>query len=403
VIDLVENIKELIKREEDRQLQSISLIASENICSNEVRMAQGSRLTDKYAEGYPGRRYYNGCEVVDEIERMAIQAACDLFGTRFANVQPHSGSQANQAIYNGFLSPGDNIIGMDLHHGGHLTHGSKVSSSGKWYNAKHYGTNKDGLIDLNEVEDLAKLHKPKLIIAGASSYTRQIDWAGFRSIADKVGAYFLADIAHFAGLIAGGQYESPVGFADFITCTTHKVLRGPRGGLILTDNPDYAKLIDSSVFPGIQGGPMVHTIAAKAICFAEAKTQEYKDYSKMVVLNAKALCSELQNKGWTIVSGGTDCHMFSLSLLDNAPNLSGREGANLLTAKGIIVNKEALPNDPRSVREASGIRFGTASATSRGMGQEEMKLLSIIIDSALLSKEVDSNLVDKLCAKFPLR
>ena len=401
--DLIKEIQSLIAHEESRQAKTISLIASENICSQAVRQAQGSRLTDKYAEGYPGKRYYNGCSVVDEIEEIAKKAACDLFGCGHANVQPNSGSQANQAIFNAFLKPGDTILAMDLNHGGHLTHGSKVSMSGKWFKAVHYGTSQDGLIDLNEVEELAKLHMPKLIIAGASSYTRQIDWAGFKEIARKVGAYFLADIAHYAGLIAGGQYDSPVGFADFITSTTHKVLRGPRGGLILTDNPEYAKLIDASVFPGIQGGPMMHTIAAKGICFIEAMSKEYKEYAKQVIVNSRTLCSELMSKGWNVISRGTDCHMFSLNLLERAPHLTGREAANLLEARGIVVSKQALPHDPRSPRDTSGIRIGTASATSRGMGVDEMKILSNIIDFTLLCEDIDNDLIRDLCAKFPLR
>lgn len=399
----IEQIKNLIRAEEKRQHDTVSLIASENCSSADVREANGSRLTDKYAEGYPNRRYYNGCSLIDEIELLAIDAACKLFGCKFANVQPHSGSQANQAIFNAFLAPGDQILSLDLHHGGHLTHGSKANSSGKLYRIRHYTTNHDGIIDLNHVADIAKECMPKLIIAGASAYSRVIDWAGFRQIADQVGAYLLADIAHFSGLIAGDCYPSPVGIAHFCTSSTHKVLRGPRGGMIMCDDQSLSKKIDSSVFPGVQGGPLMHVIAAKAICFMEAMEEDFKSYARQVVINAKQLARHLRECGWTIVSGGTDCHMFTLDLRNKRPDLSGTEAADKLSEYGIIVNEEMVPDDHRPVTETSGIRIGSASATSRGMGVEEMALLTNAIDKILLNQDYDKKIIQSMCSKFPLR
>ena len=385
----LDRILNLLEQEKARQTNTISLIASENCCSANVRLAQGSFLTDKYAEGYPGRRYYNGCEVVDEIELIAIDAAKRLFGCEYANVQPHSGSQANQAIFTGYLKPGDSILAMNLDHGGHLTHGSRVNWSGKYFKPHHYGTDANGIIDMNEVADLARKSQPSLIIAGASAYSRIIDWAGFRAIADKVGAHLLADIAHFSGLIAGGAYPSPVNIAHFSTSSTHKVLRGPRGGLILSNDKEVERKIDSAVFPGVQGGPLMHVIAAKAVCFLEAMTDEYRQYTKQVVANAKELASKLEELGWSIVSGGTDCHLFNVDLTSKCPDLTGHEAANKLANYNIVVNKECIPNDKRSPRETSGIRIGTPSVTSRGMLENEMQRIAEAIDKILMDEPAD--------------
>lgn len=552
---MIEQIQTLIALENARQQHTISLIASENHCSAEVRNAQGSRLTDKYAEGYPEHRYYQGCKLVDQVEQIAIDRACKLFGSQYANVQPHSGSQANIAIFTAFLKPGDRILALNLKDGGHLTHGAAANVSGKLYEVHHYGVNIDGIIDMDNVGIVAHKCMPHMIIAGASSYARIIDWAGFRRIADDVGAFFLADIAHYAGLIAGGYnvtapdgcsegcrcrakcvsevtvgraidvgtqtqntsvqnwyaeveykekcsntehdgyrvdtslthdcmrdntyresikpanfgkvddtgdtacqdikhkcnsplhpeqkcsnvephcldvghsvkynkcvgnkcneftgsitpgdcssvnpvYPSPVPYADFVTSTTHKVLRGPRGGLILWNNQDYTKRINASIFPGNQGGPMMHSIAAKAICFEEAMQPDFTNYARMVVSNARIMVETLVSFGWTVISGGTDCHMFTLDL-GKMPELTGAKAAMILEEQGIIVNKQAIPGDHRGVTSTSGIRIGTAAMTSRGMRNEDAKLVAKCINQALNDIEV-KNEISILCAKYPL-
>ena len=390
-------ILELIAQEEERQRETFSLIASENCCSHAIRVAQGSRLTDKYAEGYPGRRYYGGCEFVDQIETLAIEAACRVFECSWANVQPHSGSQANQAVFMAFLNPGDRILGLDLSHGGHLTHGFKSNFSGKTYEAHFYGTDDDHVLNMEHIRQRALEIRPKMIIAGASSYSRIIDWAGFRSIADEVGAYFLADIAHFAGLIVGKAYPSPLPHAHFATFSTHKVIRGPRGGGIVSNHQEFKNAIDRAVFPGCQGGPLMHTIAAKGICFEEANSPEFREYSKNVVQNARNLAKNLASKGWKLVSGGTDCHMF---VLDLEGKLSGLEAEKLLAQSGILISRSLVPNDIKKSIEASGIRIGTASITSRGF--MDMELLAEIIDDLLTKKADRRDEILRLCAAFPL-
>jgi len=399
-------IYDAILKEIERQEYHLELIASENATSRAVLEAMGSVLTNKYAEGYPGKRYYGGCAFVDIAETLAIERAKKLFGAEHANVQPHSGAQANMSVYLAVLKPGDTILGMNLAHGGHLTHGSKVNSSGKLYNVVYYGVNKDTeLIDYDEVEKLAIEHKPKIIVCGASSYSRQIDFKKFSEIANKVGAYLMADIAHYAGLVAAGIYDSPVGIADFVTTTTHKTLRGPRGGLILTQEK-YAKDIDKAVFPGIQGGPLMHVIAAKAVAFKEAMTEEFRVYQKQIVKNAKTLSNELMNRGYRIVSGGTDSHMFSIDLRNKG--ITGGEVETVLDKVGITVNKNAIPFDPNPPMNPSGIRIGTPTVTTRGMKEEEMKLIAEYIDEAIKNKDDDKILngirekVIGLCKRFPL-
>lgn len=399
-------IYDAILKEIERQEYHLELIASENATSRAVLEAMGSVLTNKYAEGYPGKRYYGGCAFVDIAETLAIERAKKLFGAEHANVQPHSGAQANMSVYLAVLKPGDTILGMNLAHGGHLTHGSKVNSSGKLYNVVYYGVNKDTeLIDYDEVEKLAIEHKPKIIVCGASSYSRQIDFKKFSEIANKVGAYLMADIAHYAGLVAAGIYGSPVGIADFVTTTTHKTLRGPRGGLILTQEK-YAKDIDKAVFPGIQGGPLMHVIAAKAVAFKEAMTEEFRVYQKQIVKNAKTLSNELMNRGYRIVSGGTDSHMFSIDLRNKG--ITGGEVETVLDKVGITVNKNAIPFDPNPPMNPSGIRIGTPTVTTRGMKEEEMKLIAEYIDEAIKNKDDDKILneirekVIGLCKRFPL-
>lgn len=397
----IEYIKSLICQESLRQMGSISLIASENHCSADVMEAQGSGLTNKYAEGYPGHRYYHGCEVVDQIEQEAIEAAKKLFGCSYANVQPHSGSQANFAIFSAFLKPGDSILGMGLNYGGHLTHGFNHNISGKLYKSHFYNTNSDGIIDMSEVAEVAKKCKPKLIIAGASSYSRQINWTEFRRIADESGAFLLADIAHYAGLIAAGEYPSPVGLADFTTSTTHKVLRGPRGGLIMWNKQEYTKIINSSVFPGTQGGPLMHVIAGKAICFLEAMTEDYKNYGRSVIENARAMARKFEDLGWDIISSGTDCHMFMLDLRRRMPDLTGAVAADMLAKQGIIVNKQLLPNDFRPAQVTSGLRIGTPSMTTRGMDKEVATHIAQYIHEILLGKNV-KNQIKEICNRYPI-
>lgn len=365
-IDL--KISTALKKENDRQKNTIELIASENFTSQAVMELCGSVLTNKYAEGLPSARYYNGCENVDTIENIAIDYATQLFGCKFANVQPHSGANANLAVFKAFLMPGDCILGMDLSSGGHLSHGSKVNISGSWFKAKHYGVNEHGMIDYDEVQKLTTLYRPRMIIAGASAYSQIINWEKFREIADSVNAVLLADISHYSGLIAGEQYPSPFPFVDIVTSTTHKTLRGPRGGIILWNSSSYTKKINGAVFPGTQGGPLMHIIAAKAQCFFEALQPEFKQYAKSIRNNADAMVQTFLDAGVKVVSGGTQCHMFTLDLC--AEKLSGREYADLLETHGITVNKNAVPNDTRSFVETSGIRIGVAAETTRNHNEE---------------------------------
>jgi len=367
-------IHEILDKEVDRQATTIELIASENFASNSVMELSGSVFTNKYAEGYPGKRYYNGCEHMDEIEQLAVDELCKLFKCDYANVQPHCGANANTAVYQAFLKPGDSILGMDLASGGHLSHGSPPNISGKVYSACSYKVKADGYLDYDQIEQLCKDYRPKMIVAGASAYPRQINWEVFRKLADKYNALLLVDMAHYSGLIAGGAYQSPLAYADVVTSTTHKTLRGPRGGIILWNNPDYTKRINSAIFPGTQGGPLMHQIAAKAQCFIEANTPEFKDYAKQVVVNAKAMCAVFKDKGFKCLTNGTDSHIILLDLSDSKH--SGREAADLLEENGITVNKNGVPNDPRSFVETSGIRIGTAAETTRGHNEQWFKELA---------------------------
>ncbi|MHA3051225.1 serine hydroxymethyltransferase [Acinetobacter sp. ANC 4640] len=402
------DLAKAIASEGERQEAHIELIASENYCSPAVMEAQGSKLTNKYAEGYPGKRYYGGCEYVDVIEQMAIDRAKELFGADYANVQPHAGSQANSAVYLALLNPGDTVLGMSLAHGGHLTHGAKVSFSGKTYNAVQYGLNTEtGEIDYEEVERLAVEHKPRMIVAGFSAYSRIVDWQRFRDIADKVGAYLFVDMAHVAGLVAAGVYPSPVQIADVTTTTTHKTLRGPRSGLILAKaNEEIEKKLQSAVFPGNQGGPLMHAVAAKAICFKEAMSDEFKAYQQQVVINAQAMAEVLISRGYDIVSGGTNNHLFLLSLIKQ--DVTGKEADAWLGAAHITVNKNSVPNDPRSPFVTSGIRIGTPAVTTRGFGEAEVRDLANWIADILDSKGDKSVItavkdkVAEVCAKFPV-
>ena len=397
-----------IQNEERRQEEHVELIASENYASPRVLAAQGSVLTNKYAEGYPGKRYYGGCEYVDVAESLAIDRAKQLFGADYANVQPHSGSQANAAVFMALCEPGDTVLGMSLAHGGHLTHGAKPNFSGKIYNAVQYGLDpKTGEIDYAEVERLAFDHRPKMIIAGFSAYSRLVDWARFRTIADAVGAYLMVDMAHVAGLIAAGVYPSPVQIADVTTTTTHKTLRGPRGGLILAKaNPELEKKFNSLVFPGTQGGPLMHVIAAKAVAFKEALEPSFKEYARQVIDNAQALAQALMERGYRIVSGGTDNHVMLIDLSDKG--ITGKEAENALHAAGITVNKNMVPFDTRSPFVTSGFRVGTPALTTRGMRQDEMKAVAGMMDEVLTRiKEPDAvarvrTRVEELCKQFPL-
>lgn len=397
-----------IAQEQLRQEDHIELIASENYVSPRVLEAQGSVLTNKYAEGYPGKRYYGGCEYVDIAENLAIERAKKLFGAAYVNVQPHSGSQANAAVMMALLSPGDVILGMALPHGGHLTHGSKVNFSGKLYEAVSYGIDETtGLIDYDALEQLAVEHNPKLIIAGFSAYSRTLDWARFRAIADKVGAYLMADMAHVAGLIAVGLYPSPVPYADVVTTTTHKTLRGPRGGLILCRaNEEIEKKLNSSVFPGMQGGPLMHVIAAKAVAFAEALLPEFKTYQQQVLLNAKTMCSVLMERGYNIVSGGTDNHLLLVDLINK--DITGKDADNALGRANITVNKNSVPNDPRSPFVTSGLRLGTPAVTTRGFKEKEVTLLSHWVADVLDDINNEATIarvkedVLRLCREFPV-
>lgn len=395
-----------MQQEKDRQQNKIELIASENFVSNAVMDAMGSILTNKYAEGYPNKRYYGGCEYVDIVEDLARERAKQIFGADHANVQPHSGSQANMAIYFTFLEPGDTVLGMNLNHGGHLTHGSPVNFSGGLYNFEEYGVDKETeQLDYDAVLEKAKEVKPKLIVAGASAYSRSIDFKKFREIADAVGAYLMVDMAHIAGLVATGHHENPVPYADFVTTTTHKTLRGPRGGMILCKE-EYAKKIDKAIFPGIQGGPLMHIIAAKAVSFKEALSDDFKVYSQAIVDNAKALGDALNKEGIRIVSGGTDNHLL---LLDVTPlNLTGKDAEYALDEVGVTTNKNTIPFDKESPFVTSGVRIGTAAVTTRGFGIEEMKEIAAIISLTLKNHEDEAKLnearerVQALTDKFPL-
>ena len=399
-------IAEAINAENRRQEEHIELIASENYTGRAVMEAQGSSLTNKYAEGYPGKRYYGGCEFVDIAEQLAIDRLKKLFNAEFANVQPHSGAQANQAVFFATLKPGDTILGMSLPHGGHLTHGSPVNISGKWFNVVAYGLEPETeFIDYNSVERLAKEHKPKLIIAGASAYSRVIDWARFREIADSVGAYLMVDMAHYAGLIAADVYPTPVGIAHFVTSTTHKTLRGPRGGFILAAK-EHEKLINSAVFPGLQGGPLMHVIAAKAVAFKQALSHEFKVYQERVLENARVLATVLQNRGLRIVSGGTDSHMFLVDL--RAKKITGKDAEAALTRANITVNKNAIPNDPQKPFVTSGVRIGSPAVTTRGFSEIECEELAHLIADVLEAPADAKTLkrvaagVKAMTAKFPV-
>ncbi|HMD27475.1 MAG TPA: serine hydroxymethyltransferase [Steroidobacteraceae bacterium] len=401
-------LAQAIAGERARQEDHIELIASENYASPRVLEAQGSVLTNKYAEGYPGKRYYGGCEYVDIAESLAIDRAKQLFGAAYANVQPHSGSQANAAVYFALLNPGDTILGMSLDHGGHLTHGAKPNFSGKLFRAVQYGILPDtGIIDYDQVDALAREHRPKMIVAGFSAYSRILDWARFRAIADSVGAYLFVDMAHVAGLVAAGAYPNPVPFADVVSTTTHKTLRGPRGGLILArPHPELHKKLNSMVFPGIQGGPLMHVIAAKAVAFLEALQPEFKIYSAQVVANARAMTQVLQQRGYKIVSGGTDNHLFLLDLIDK--NITGKDADAALGRAHITVNKNAVPNDPRPPSVSSGLRIGTPAVTTRGFKEPEVRQISNWI-ADVLDALGDESVIDRaraevasLCRRFPV-
>lgn len=397
----------MVQREVQRQQQHLELIASENFTSPAVMAAQGTVLTNKYAEGLPGKRYYGGCEFIDEVEQLAIDRAKELFGAAHANVQPHSGAQANFAVFLALLNPGDTIMGMDLSHGGHLTHGSPVNVSGKWFKVVHYGVNPETeRIDLDQVRDLARQHRPKLIICGYSAYPRVIPFAAFREIADEVGAYLLADMAHIAGLVATGHHPNPVPICDVVTTTTHKTLRGPRGGLILTRDPELGKKLDKAVFPGTQGGPLEHVIAAKAVAFGEALKPEFKAYSGQVIRNAQTLAAGLQARQLRLVSGGTDNHLLLIDL--RSVNLTGKEADRLMGEINITTNKNTIPYDPAPPFVTSGLRLGSPALTTRGMKEAEFALIADIIADRLYAPTDEAikahcrQRVADLCAKFPL-
>lgn len=407
-IGFVENVDkevgEAMNSELARQRRNLELIASENIVSPAVMAAMGSVLTNKYAEGYSGKRYYGGCECVDVVENIAIERACKLFGAKYANVQPHSGAQANTAVYFALINPGDTVMGMSLADGGHLTHGSPVNISGKYYNFVSYGLTDDGFIDYDALEKQAKEVKPKLIVAGASAYPRVIDFERISKVAKEVGAYFMVDMAHIAGLVASGQHPSPVPYADIVTTTTHKTLRGPRGGMILTNDEELAKKINKAIFPGTQGGPLMHVIAAKAVCFGEALKPEFKSYGEQIVKNAQALAKGLLDRGFNLVSGGTDNH---LMLVDLRPfHITGKEFEKKLDEVYITVNKNAIPNDPEKPFVTSGVRIGTAAVTTRGLVEEDMDVIAECM--YLTSKDFDSKAdeirakVTEICKKYPL-
>ena len=360
-----EEIRYILTKEHGRQQDTVELIASENFASEAVMELCGSVFTNKYAEGYPGKRYYNGCENMDLIEQLAIDKLCELYNCKFANVQPHSGVNANTAVYQALMKPGDTLMGMDLASGGHLSHGAPPTLSGKVYNAVTYGVDENGLLNYEQIRSLAKISRPNVIIAGASAYPRQIDWSAFKDIADGIGAYLVVDMAHYSGLIAGNAYDSPLPYADVVTSTTHKTLRGPRGGMILWNNPDYTKKINSSIFPGTQGGPLMNIIAAKAQCYIEALDPSFKVYADQIVKNARAMCNVFEQRGFPVQTGGTDSHIILMDL--STSKHSGRQAADLLEENGITVNKNGVPNDPRNFVETSGIRIGTSAETTRGL------------------------------------
>ena len=397
-------VAEAVNMEFKRQKRGLELIASENLVSEAVMLAMGTPLTNKYAEGYPSKRYYGGCECVDIVESIAIDRACKIFGSNYANVQPHSGAQANTAVYFALLQPGDTVLGMSLAHGGHLTHGSPVNMSGSYFNFVSYGVNDDGFIDYDELERLAKENTPKLIVAGASAYPRVIDFERISKIAKEIGAYFMVDMAHIAGLVAAGLHPNPVPYADVVTTTTHKTLRGPRGGLILCNDEEIAKKINKAIFPGTQGGPLMHTIASKAVCFGEALKPEFKAYQEQIVKNAKALADTLLAEGFNLVSGGTDNH---LMLLDLRPfSITGKELEKRLDECYITVNKNAIPNDPEKPFVTSGVRIGTPAVTSRGLKEEDMVLLGKLIKLCATEFEAKADYIrdeiTKICEKYPI-
>ena len=397
-------VAEAISLEIGRQNSNIELIASENFVSKAVMAAVGSPLTNKYAEGYPGKRYYGGCQYVDIVERLAVARAKELFGAAYANVQPHSGAQANMAVFECFLKPGDTFMGMNLDHGGHLTHGSPANISGKFFNCVPYGVGEDGIIDYDAVERIAKECQPKLIVAGASAYCRIIDFKRFREIADEVGAILMVDMAHIAGLVAAGLHPSPIPYAHVVTTTTHKTLRGPRGGMILCGNEEFGKKLNSAIFPGTQGGPLMHVIAGKAVAFKEALTPEFKAYQQQILDNAQALCHGLMNRGFKIVSGGTDNHLMLLDLISTG--LTGKEAEHMLDEVHITCNKNTIPNDPRSPFVTSGLRLGTPAATTRGLNTEDMDHVAEAIVLTLTdfehNKEKAAAIVKQLTDKYPL-
>lgn len=396
-------IYEVVMKEHNRQESNIELIASENFTSKAVMEAMGSFLTNKYAEGYPGKRYYGGCHEVDVAENIAKERLLELFGGDHANVQPHSGSQANMAVYFSVLEPGDVVLGMDLSNGGHLTHGSPVNFSGRLFDFKSYGVDDNGVIDYENVRTIAREVKPKLIVAGASAYSRTIDFAKFREIADEANAMLMVDMAHIAGLVAAGVHPNPVPYCDFVTTTTHKTLRGPRGGAIICKEK-YAKVLDKNIFPGIQGGPLMHIIAGKAVCFGEALKDDFKEYGKNIVKNAKTLAEELMNYGFNVVSGGTDNHLLLVDLRNKG--ITGKEAEKLLDSVSITTNKNTVPNETESPFVTSGIRIGTAAVTTRGFGENEMKEIARFINDAIENRDKDLSKikaeVNALCAKFPI-
>jgi len=409
-----QSIYKALQGEVHRQKYQIELIASENIVSQAVLEAQGSVLTNKYAEGYPAKRYYGGCEYADEVESLAISRLCELFQAKYANVQPHSGASANLAVYLAFMQPHDTLLGMSLAAGGHLTHGAQRTLSGMWFKSVQYGIKlDDGLIDYDQMRKLAIENKPKIIVAGISSYPRIVDWSKFREVADEVGALLMVDMAHVAGLVAAGIYPSPIPFADIVTSTTHKTLRGPRGGVILTNNEEIAKKINSAVFPGLQGGPLMHVIAAKAVAFAEALKPEFKTYAKQIVANAQTLSNTLIKRGLKITTGGTDCHLMVVDLTP-LQTITGKEAEAVLEAAGLTCNKNAIPNDPRSPFVTSGLRFGTPAGTSRGFKEKEFEEIGNLICDVLeghVKNGVEANIenqrnvkkrVEELCKQFPI-
>ena len=368
------DIRYILTKEFGRQKDTLELIASENFASEAVMELCGSVFTNKYAEGYPGKRYYNGCENMDVIENLAIAQVCELYDCEFANVQPHSGVNANTAVYQAFMKPGDVLMGMDLASGGHLSHGAPPTLSGKVYKSVTYGVDDDGFLDYDKIEGIARLNMPRVIVAGASAYPRQIDWSAFKDIAESVGATLVVDMAHYSGLIAGGVYGSPLPFADVVTSTTHKTLRGPRGGMILWNNPDYTRKINSAIFPGTQGGPLMNIIAAKAQCYSEALLPSFEQYADQVIKNAQAMCAVFESRGFPVQTGGTDSHIILMDLSERKH--SGRQAADILEENGITVNKNGVPNDPRSFVETSGIRIGTAAETTRGLVEEDFKKIA---------------------------